>query len=363
MLRPYDAVELGRHGLESAGDRVRGALWSVVQCALAAGTAWAVASSLLGHDQPLFACVAAVICLGVRAAQRLRRVAELAVGVTLGVAVGDLAVTVIGAGAWQIALVVGVALLLAVWLNGSPLFTAQAGLQAVFVVALPPVPGGELARWQDAMVGGATALAVAALLPADAWGRPRRLGRSLARDLAQVLRTSADAARTGDSELAGDALDDARALQRDLATWDEALATGRDISRLTPFQRTSGARLWLTWRQLSEGLERAAGNLRVLVRRVLAGLEADEPLPECLPQLLDDLAAAVDLLGQDLEDRSGTVRLRLARFASRLDPVALHADSLSGAVAVAQLRTAVVDLLEGLGADHDEARAALPVLR
>ena len=45
-----------------------------------------------------------------------------------------------------------------------------------------------------------------------------------------------------------------------------------------------------------------------------------------------------------------------------LDPAGLGATSLSGQVVVAQLRVALVDLLEGLGFDHDRAREALPTL-
>jgi hypothetical protein len=52
----------------------------------------------------------------------------------------------------------------------------------------------------------------------------------------------------------------------------------------------------------------------------------------------------------------------LVDLAARLDPVALGATSLSAQVVVAQLRVAVVDLLDGLGLEHDRARNALPGL-
>jgi hypothetical protein len=52
----------------------------------------------------------------------------------------------------------------------------------------------------------------------------------------------------------------------------------------------------------------------------------------------------------------------LLALAAKLDPVALGATSLAGQVVVGQLRVAVVDLLEGLGTDHDQARDALPAL-
>ena len=361
-VTPVQVVGAGRSELESAAGRVRGASWSVLQCALGAAVAWQVASGLLGHDRPFFACVAAVVCLGVRPAQRLRRVAELAVGVTLGVLVGELLVRWIGAGAWQIGLVVGVALLLALLVQDSPLLVNQAGLQAVFVVALPQMPGGEVARWQDAMLGGATALAVAALLPADPWRQARRQGQALAREVAAVLREAATALREHDVALAGEALGAARDLQRAVGQWDAALAEGHDISQVALVRRSTGSRVWERHRELSRGLDRAAGNLRVLVRRLVSSLEFEEELPGCLALLLDDLAGVLELLADDLDDRGGEVVRRLQDYARRLDPVALHATSLTGVVAVAQLRTAVVDLLVGLGTPLEEARGALPAL-
>ena len=44
--------------------RQRSKGWHLVQCALAAGAAWAIAHDLLGHAAPFFAPIVAVICLG-----------------------------------------------------------------------------------------------------------------------------------------------------------------------------------------------------------------------------------------------------------------------------------------------------------
>jgi uncharacterized membrane protein YgaE (UPF0421/DUF939 family) len=38
----------------------------ILQCGLAAGLAWLVAGNLIGHEQPFFAPIAAVISLGCR---------------------------------------------------------------------------------------------------------------------------------------------------------------------------------------------------------------------------------------------------------------------------------------------------------
>jgi uncharacterized membrane protein YgaE (UPF0421/DUF939 family) len=344
-----------RSRLGASAARVRKGAWPVVQCAVAAAVAWSLAGALLGHDRPFFAAVAAVVCLGVQAAQRLRRVLELAVGVTIGVAVGDALVDRIGTGAWQIGLVVGIALLVALALDGGPLLTAQAGLQAVFVVALPRTPGGDVERWQDAMVGGLTALLIAAVLPSDPWRQARRLGQDMVAELSAVLRECADSVRRDDPPTAAFALARARGTQARLDSWTEALRTGHDVTQLTPLRRDAG-----TWRRqsdLASGIDRATRNVRVLVRRVLFALGEGEPLPPVLASLLEELADCLDLLAVDVDGDHAAVRTALYELAGRLDTGA--AASISGTVVVAQLRSAVVDLLEGLGVDPAAARAAI----
>lgn len=351
-------LDAGRRRLGTSIARVRHGSWAVAQCAIGAGLAWAAASALLGHDRPFFASVAVVVCLGLRAAQRLRRVLELAVGVTLGVAVGEALVGVIGAGAWQIAVVVAIALVLALALDGGTLVTAQAGLQAVFVVALPRVPGNDFARWQDAMVGGVTALLVAALLPADPWRPARRAKRALLRELAEAIRLCADAVRHDDRAEAAFALSRIRATQAGLTSWADAVRTGHEITQLSPLRRRGAQQVWEFEHDLASSVDRATRNLRVLVRRVLFAVGGGDPLPSTLPDLLEELAAVLDQLCDD--DGGDRAVAQLTALAARLDPESLGATGLSGNVVVAQLRSAVVDLLEGLGVDPDRARSALP---
>ena len=350
-----DAV---RRRLDASAARLRAGGWSVLQCSVGAATAWALATGVLGHERPFFAAVAVVVCLGVRAAQRLRRVAELAVGVTIGVAVGDALVGVIGTGAWQIGLVVGIALVLALVLDGGALVTAQAGLQAVFVVALPRVPGADVERWQDAMVGGLTALAVAALLPAAPWRPAHRAGRQVLLDAAQVVRECAAAVREHDAATAAFALAHARALHPGLERWVEALGTGRDITRLSPLRRDTG-HVWETQSALASGVDRATRNLRVLVRRVLFALGDADPLPAALPALLDRLADALTTMADAVGAPQDAAVVELTELAALLDPRVLGG-GLSASVVVGQFRSALVDLLEGCGVDPARARATLP---
>nr|WP_284287132.1 FUSC family protein [Angustibacter aerolatus] len=72
--------------------RLRRLLPHVLQCAVAAGVAWVLARTVLDHPQPFFAPVAAIVGLGLGYGQRLRRVAEITVGVAVGVFLGDVSV-------------------------------------------------------------------------------------------------------------------------------------------------------------------------------------------------------------------------------------------------------------------------------
>jgi uncharacterized membrane protein YgaE (UPF0421/DUF939 family) len=335
--------------------RVRGGAWPAVQCGLAASGAWAFSVHVLGHPRPFFASVAAVVALGVSGGGRLRRTAELALGVALGVAIGDVLVTLLGQGAWQIGVVVTIALLLAVSVWGTGLAVTQAGLQAVFVIALPRAPGAGLHRWQDALVGGAAALLVAALLPTDPWRDAHRLGAAYVAKLAGVLHSTADGAREGSAVVIAEALAHGRTLENDLVAWKQALSSGRETARLTPL-RSTRAEEWEAAERLASALTMSSRNLRVGVRRALTAVQSGQPLAPSLPGLLDDLAEAVARLGTPEAEPA------LLAVAQRLDPVALGAGTLADQVLVGQVRVVVVDLLEALGLDHAAARAALPQL-
>ncbi len=138
----------------------------IVQAALAAGLSWLVAVHIIGHRVPFFAPVAAVVCLGITLGQRLRRAIELIVGVGLGVGVGDLLISAIGTGPWQIALVVALAMSIAVLLDGGAVITVQAAVSAILVATLY-LPGDTsgVDRLVDGLIGGATGLLVVGVFP------------------------------------------------------------------------------------------------------------------------------------------------------------------------------------------------------
>jgi uncharacterized membrane protein YgaE (UPF0421/DUF939 family) len=341
--------------------RIRMAAFAIFQCAVGAAVAWLIAENLLSHPRPFFAPVAAVVCLGLSNSQRLRRMVELALGVTIGVGIAEVLVKEIGNGWWQITLVVLLSMSVAQLLGGGTLMTTQSAVQGIFLAALPQTPGGGLYRWEDALIGGATALVIAAFLPADPGRFVRQEAQDLIRVLAAVSAESAAVLRSGDVERADAALERIRHTQDDIQAWTEALRGGEEISRISPLRRRHQPELQ-RYRKGLVGLDRATRNMRVAVRRIATALETGAPMPLELADIFDHLSEILRML----EDEVGMAPERmmsttaLAALAERLDPDRLGVHSMSANVVVAQVRSVVVDLLGATGMDEHQARALLP---
>ena len=116
------------------------------------------------------------------------------------------------------------------------------------------------------------------------------------------------------------------------------------------------------YRQGLIGVDRAARNMRVAIRRIAAVLDQGQQLPPALADILDELAGALHLLHEEVgqEPRPGKAGAALTALAARLDPEELGAHTMSENVVVAQVRSAVVDLLGAIGVQLPDARALLP---
>ena len=136
----------------------------MAQTALAAGLSWFVAVHLFAHHAPLFAPVAAIVAIDLTIGQRLRRAIELIVGASVGVGIGALLISAIGAGPWQIAVVVALATSVAVLLNGRAVINVQAAVSAILVATLY-VPGdtSRIDRLCDGLIGAAIGLVLDAV--------------------------------------------------------------------------------------------------------------------------------------------------------------------------------------------------------
>ncbi|MEZ0491644.1 aromatic acid exporter family protein [Kineococcus sp. TBRC 1896] len=362
MPRTIPFALSARRRVRTGWQRWQGSWWQIMQCGLGAGVAWLLARALWDQSYPVFACVAVVVCLGVQNNQRLRRVGELGVGVTIGVVFGTLIVHLIGRGPLQITGIVVAAMFVARFLDSGILLVNQAALQACFIVAYPPTPGSTGgARWLDAMTGVVVALAVAALLPPDPRRDVRGRSRAYAGQLADLLEDAAGALRERDATAAEQVLSRARGTQTELDGWSQSVTAGWEVHRLSPLRRRGRVEI-VQQRKLQAGMDRATRNLRVALRRVSTALEYDEQLPDSLAGALEQLAAAVRSTGQPPypgETLPPSVA-GLQELAVTLGPRTLGAQSLSATVVVAQLRSTVVDLLQAQGVGAAEAHRLLP---
>lgn len=352
-----------RARLELGARRLRVSALPILQCAVAAGLAWWVANDLVGHDRPFFAPVAAVLSLGVSLGTRRRRVVELVVGVSLGVLVGDLLISAIGSGTWQVALVVALAMAAAVFTDGATLIVAQAGSSAVLVATLlPPGGTGGVNRALDAVIGGAIGLLVAAVLPSHPLGPVRRQARAVLDELAGVLFGVADALRSRDAEAASAALARARRSQPLTDELRAALASGREVTSVAPLRRPH-RRTLARFTELAERADYAMRNARVLARRALTAIGDDEPAVEGLADAVAQLGTAVQKLTEQIGDDGDREKAREPILELIHESPILGDEAgdlgMSEQVMIAQLRSIAMDLLQATGLSRHEAQAAL----
>lgn len=351
-----------RAHLRARGRRLALSALPILQCAVAAGLAWYVASDLVGHARPFFAPIAAVISLGLSLTSRLRRVAELVAGVSVGVLVGDLLISQIGSGAWQIVLVVALAMSVAVFADGATLLVGQAGSSAVLVATLlPPGDVGGIDRCVDALIGGLVGVLVAGVIPTDPVRPVQRGARSLLDELAAVLARTGDALRERDPSVALAALERARASQPVIDELRTALRGGHEVATVAPFYRRRRRQLG-RYGELAERADYAMRNARVLARRTYQALLDDEPAAPELADALGELSAAVGTLTAELGREGDRERAREPVLDVVRHAVVLSEGWVPGPseqVIVAQLRSIALDLLQATGLTRTEALAAM----
>lgn len=329
-----------------------------MQVGLAAGLAWFVAQEVIGHPQPFFAPIAAVVTLAVSVGQRLRRAIELVVGVAIGIGVGDLLIAWIGTGAAQIAAVVALAIVIAIFLGSGAALVTQAATSAVLVATLtPPGTGLSFPRFVDALVGGVVGLGVMALLlPINPLRLVRRATAPVLELLAAGLAETAAALSHRDRAGAEAVLGRLRAGEDDLRRFQEALAAGREASTVAPVRWRSRGAL-ARYLDSAEHVGHALRNTRVLVRRVIRAIVDEEPPPAPLAEAVAHLGEAVSWLRRELAQGVEPEACRgRVLSAVRAAAAAYQAGvGFSGSVIVAQVRSTALDLLRASGVGHAEA--------
>ncbi|MFC7446352.1 FUSC family protein [Rhodococcus daqingensis] len=352
--------------MKASVTRLRGSALPVLQCALAAGLSWWIANDLIHHPDPFFAPIAAVISLGISLAARLRRSVELLVGVTVGIGIGDLLISQIGTGAWQIVLVVLLAMSTAIFLDGGPIISMQAGTSAVLVATLiPPERGGGPDRMIDALIGGLVGILVVAFVPTHPVLRARQNAAAILGTAGEVLQLVADGLVENDPEPIVRALQKARDTQSSIDGLRSNLIGGREISRVSPLYWNSRERL-ARLSATADPIDNAMRNIRVLARRSLTLVRDDEILDPRLVDEVEKLAQALEVLRRmmladpgEKPDQADAARV-LRSVASGARAELVENAGVSATVVFAQIRSLTVDLLQVAGLKRISAIATLP---
>jgi uncharacterized membrane protein YgaE (UPF0421/DUF939 family) len=349
-----------RTSLRARLDRWSDKSWQIGQCAIAAGVAWFIAADVFGHPLPFFAPIAAVVSLGTSYGQRLRRVAEVTVGVAVGVFLADLIVAAIGSGAWQLTVIVALAMTSAILMDGGQVFMMQAAVQSIVIAALVPDPGAALTRWTDAVIGGAVALVAATVVPAAPLRRPREQAARVVRKVEELLRAAGQVMLDGLVDPALELLADARSTDHYVTELRAAADEGLGVVASSPFRiRHRGPMRRMV--DLVDPIDRALRSTRVLVRRTAIAAYRHRPVPESYARLCRDLADAADVVARELMANRMAVAARpvLVAVGNATGQVERTAD-LNTDVILAQIRSVVADLLLLTGLDELEATDLLP---
>jgi uncharacterized membrane protein YgaE (UPF0421/DUF939 family) len=355
------AAEASRAGLRTRRERIVAGARPILHSAVSASLAWLVATEVVGHEQPFFAPISAVITLGLTVGQRRRRAIELAIGVSVGIAIADALVAAIGTGTWQIGIVVALAMAAAALVGGGSMLASQAGASAVLVATLQPPEGGfDFGRSLDALVGGGVALVVSSLLlPVHPMRLVRESTEPVLERLVAALGQIATALTTHRPETADAALLAVARVDGAHEQLLETLEAAGEAARLSPQRR--GSLEGIDRFAVAAGeLGRAIENVRALARGAVRATDLEDAIPGDAVEAVQELARTAEALMDYLNGGDPEPAREAAIRAAALANAVLEATgNLSAVHIVGQIRLVAVDLLRATGLDRGSAQEAV----
>jgi uncharacterized membrane protein YgaE (UPF0421/DUF939 family) len=340
-----------RHLVEGAS-RTRNDAWPIVQGAGAAGIAWFLAYTVLGHPQPFFAPIAAVAALAVNIGERGQRVIGMLVGVVVGVVVAWVGLSLLGTSPLEVALIVAVAMLATRTLVSSIIGLIQSGASAAIVITLhSTTPAGE--RVFDALIGGGVALVVSQVLFAPS---PRAIltnaGREALGAISEGLRESARALSENDDVAARAGLAQLRESRGSLDDLAEAREASARVSRRTLRGRWETSGLEHLDARLGEA-DLLFESALFLARAVHQLLDERGAAPEWLCRAAENLASGGETLAEDPEGSSARSHAQTSALEAERT---LTADANPHVTLVAEgVRLAASDLLRMASLEEPES--------
>lgn len=349
--------------LRQAANRVRQRSNTLTLGALSAGVSYALATTLFGSEDAVFAPIAAVVSTGLSAGHRLRRAMEICFGVLLGLVAADLLGHWLGLGAWQLAVAVLLARMIAVALSASVLLSNQAAVAAVVVMTISPLlDTNPWVRLGDGLVGGVTAVAMTAIFAPDPFrGVSIVIQRVLGTFTGQVERLRLALVHDSLPEAEGvlvslQSMTSARQDLRDaMAAARERIRLGRSSTREAQRERLRIAEL------LSQRIELLVSSGIGLSRSGAALVRHPGQVPESVIEALKDLVEALQRLSAWARSEASEEDVRKDAIAAAVTASKAAEAGASTAVSlmVGQIRATVVDVLRIMDLEQGEAVAAL----
>ena len=332
--------------------RVSEHAWPLLQGTLAATIAWVIAKYGLGHEQPFFAPVAAVIALNTTVGERGLNAVRLLEGVMVGIIVGELTIAAVEGGYAALALATFAAMIIAAALGGTRIVIAQAAVAAILTVAIASPEAG-IERLVDALVGAGVALIFSQLLfSPEPVALVRRAAAAALADMADGLRLTAEALEANDDKLAERALARLREVRDRLAELARMRAASSRVARRSAVWRSRRAPV-VRENENSGYLDLLGGSCLILSRVALAASE------EVRSTLAPEVAVLADTLSElatepgDRETRQKAVD-RVMEIAGRAGSIQSPEQPLLGGAAL-MIRAAAADVMSFCGVEPGEA--------
>ena len=347
-------------GSERARKRLRTAWLPLLQVTGAAALAWFIAHTVLGHPAPFFAPVAAILALSVSIGQRGRRAVEMMVGVVVGILIADVTIALLGTGALQIGLAVGLSMTVAVILGGGVMLVNQAGASAAIVVALSASEAGT-ERIFDAAIGGAIALMISQVLFPP---RPLKIVLPARREAILSLRDGlvelGVMIENPDDRHIDWALRTAGRIHDKLAKLSAARLLGAEIARTSPARR-SQIPIVDRFSEVAIVVDLISNATLTLIRDTVRLIDDGEESPQWLPAAIGLLADGFTQLASDessgLAPGPGAERCRESALAAAATAAGFGEGTHDWRVRriAVDIRTVSVDMLRITGIERREA--------
>ncbi|MDQ3763627.1 MAG: FUSC family protein [Actinomycetota bacterium] len=273
--------------------------WPLLQRTAAAVAAWAIARYGVGHPEPFFAPIAAVVALNASLGERGLNAVRMLLGVVVGIVAAELAISALGGGLGPLALATFAAMAVARTLGSARIVTAQAASSAILTVVVANGEAGPQ-RLVDALVGAGVALVFSQLLfPPEPVALMRHAEAAALTEMAKGLALAARALEHDNDELVERSMSSLRDLRDRLVELDHARRASSRValhsliwrSRLSPVRRE---------KENADRLNLLGGSCLMLTRTALA---TGSPERRKLASSVRELAGVLADLATELSDR------------------------------------------------------------